>query len=41
MPHSEHSYTTTASPGYPNTVKPQENEHRSNLRKMIDDIKEK
>ena len=31
----ELSYPMTASPGYPNTVEAQENDLKSNLRKMI------
>jgi hypothetical protein len=36
----KHSYPTTASPGYPNTTKTQENDLQSNLIQMIEAIKE-
>jgi hypothetical protein len=35
MAPSEHSYPTS-SPGYPNKTEAQENDHKSNLIKMID-----
>jgi hypothetical protein len=37
---SEHSYPTTASPGYPNRPEAQENDLKSNLIKMIEAFKE-
>jgi hypothetical protein len=40
MTPSEHSYPTTACPGYSNTTKTQENDHTSNLIKMIVAFKE-
>ena len=36
----EHSYPTTASPGYPSTAEAQENDLKSNLIKMIEAFKE-
>ena len=40
MTPSEHSYPTTACPGYSNTTKTQENDLKSNLIKMIKAFKE-
>jgi hypothetical protein len=40
MTPSEHSYPTTASPGYPNTTGAQENDLKSNLIKMTEAFKE-
>ena len=40
MTPSEHSYPTTASPGYPNTTEAQENDLKSNLIKMTEAFKE-
>jgi hypothetical protein len=37
----EHSYCTTASPGYPNAMETQENGLKSNLIKMIEAFKKK
>jgi hypothetical protein len=37
----EHSYLTTATPGYPNTTQAQENDLKSNLIMIIDTFKEK
>jgi hypothetical protein len=37
----KHSYSTTASPGYPNTTETQENYLKSNIIKMIEAFKEK
>jgi hypothetical protein len=36
----KHSYPTTASPGYPNTTKTQENNLKFNLKMMIEVFKE-
>lgn len=36
----EHSYTTTASPGYPNTTEAEENDVKANLIKIIETFKE-
>jgi hypothetical protein len=41
MTPSEHYFPTTANPGYPNTIKAQENDLKSNLTKMKDTFKEK
>lgn len=38
---SKHSYPTTASPGYPNTTKTQEDNLTSDLIKMIEAFKDK
>lgn len=40
MAPSEHSYLTTATPGYPNTTQAQENDLKSNLIMIIDTFKE-
>jgi hypothetical protein len=37
----EQSYPTTASPGFPNTTKEQENDLKSNLLKMVDALRRK
>lgn len=39
--YSEHSYPTTASSGYPNTIEAQENDPKYNLIKMIEAFKKK
>jgi hypothetical protein len=38
MTQSKHTYSTTASPGEPNTNETQENDLKSNLIKMIRDL---
>jgi hypothetical protein len=38
-PHRSDSYPTTASPGYPNTIKAQENSLKTSLIKMIEAFK--
>ena len=40
MTASEHNYPKTSSPGYPNTIKAQENDLKSKVIRMVEAFKE-